>query len=686
MKGVWVVLVLAVVAAGCTSADEWAYRRAQQTATIAAGYALATDVAWEAQAMVTMTADAQRLAIINGHLAETQQAQVVLATEAAYVATQEAGRRFAAETQEARDLAVVQATQAEQRRVTETAAGYVRETAQAQALATAHAARQTEVAVQVTATADAIAAAMLVADRTATATYAVNRSRLTETAAAAVGAAQATSVAAQAEMAHNASQRDTITTQFRAWWVYAEPLIWVGVVMVCVFMGYLFGYDVWRRYLENRVIQRSANGAAPVVIAAGSVINPDLMVLPNVNPAAPVYLPAGMHAQAASDQARVRAIQAMQDQAQSRRLLANMAQNVPAAAPVVGEPVMPDRADWAKFEQWNGQAFLLGVGANEQPVTFDPANTPHLLVAATSGAGKSMTILRPMAAAALSRGYQVVLANDAGGDFAPLGNHPNLIRVGEEPRAIASALTALAAEVDRRSGLLRAEGVSTWSRLAPERRDGPSIMLMLDELVALVRDADAELRRTIWRKLIKITSKGRKMSVVTVIGTTDPTERTLGPEGLTVRDNCSRVALRVLDASVSRVIVSTNGAEALGEDQFMARLGGALRAGVAFHPEDDQLERYVKAAPALTAGEPKWLLQPGDTASLDAVEDEGNARRIRELHTEGMSMRSIEMVVFGYTGGAAHREVAAVLGATVGATGRSGATGADFGQVAAEVE
>ncbi len=671
---------LALLLSGCMSAPEREAYATRQAVTFAADLARATDAAWREHAQATGTAQAQNLAIVSGYLAQTEQAQVVQATEDARQATQAAGTAQAQATVEAAQTAQAQASATAAHEAAQTAEARAQETAQAHAQETQRAWTQTETAMQATGTADAITAAVYVAERTATATYAAGSSQLTATAAVAIGKAQATAVAAAGVLADNAAQRDTLTTGFAAWWRYAGPLLYFLAML-------LLALATYRIFLGNRVIQRQANGAAPVILTGGTVINPDMMILPNLDPRAPVYLPAGMHGQAAQDQAKVRAIQALQEgkgQA-GRRVLASMAPARPEAAPVISSPnQLPAGAPWDKFQTWNGQSFLLGVGADNQPVQFDPLHTPHLLAAATSGAGKSMTILRPMAAAALNRGYQVVLANDAGGDFAPLGAHPNLVRVGEDPAQIAKVLAALAAEVDRRSGILKSAGVSTWNRLEAAQRDGPAIMLMLDELVALVRDAEPDVRRLIWRKLIKITSKGRKMAVTAVIGTTDPTERTLGPEGLTVRDNCSRVALRVLDASVSRVIVSQSGAEALGADQFMARLSGALSVGVAFHPEDEQLRTYMRSQSVPVLPEPRWLEQ----APVEADAEDDRRERILQLVKQGLSLRQVEMEIFGYTGGAAHREIVQACrmtgSATEHATGHMGATATKIGPETAE--
>jgi hypothetical protein len=270
---------------------------------------------------------------------------------------------------------------------------------------------------------------------------------------------------------------------------------------------------------------------------------------------------------------------------------------------------LPDIAPWELLQTWQGQTIPLGVG-KAGPLLLDPLKTPHLLIAATSGAGKTMCGLRPITAAALARGQRVILLNDAGGDFAPLLGHPNLVTVDETPAAIADALESVAAEVGRRSAVLKAAGVSTWSRLSLREagKDDSQIMVVIDELVALATMASPELRRRIWAAAIAITSKGRKMGISFVGATTDPTHRTLGKEGLTVRDNCGRVAFRMRDGSTSQAMFDARGAEGLAENQFLAMLTGEMTRGVAFHPSDDELRAYVQSRPVQPLSE--WRVAP----------------------------------------------------------------------------
>jgi hypothetical protein len=327
--------------------------------------------------------------------------------------------------------------------------------------------------------------------------------------------------------------------------------------------------------------------------------------------------------------------QAMQD---GKALSPNLSESPQT---VIGESIqLPPVAPWNLVDRWHGRSLPLGVGPAGL-ITADPERTPHLLIAGTSGSGKTMTGLRPIAAYALACGYRVILLNDSGGDFAPLQTHINLIIVDQAPSAIAEALEYVAGEVIRRSGVLRAAGASTWLRLPPELRNDPPIMVVIDELVALAITADTRTRERIWRAAINITSKGRKMDVAFLAATTDPTYRTLGREGLIVRDNCGRIAFRTRDESTSRAMLDQGGAERLEENQFLAMLNGSLVRGVAFHPQDEDLANFIDSRPAPALPELTWI--PGEIVETIDVIDLAN--RIRSLWQEKASKRAMARAV-----------------------------------------
>ncbi|MCI0396618.1 MAG: hypothetical protein L0322_17000, partial [Chloroflexi bacterium] len=100
----------------------------------------------------------------------------------------------------------------------------------------------------------------------------------------------------------------------------------------------------------------------------------------------------------------------------------------------------------------------------------------------------------------------------------------------------------------------------------------------------------------------------RKLAMGSIGALTDPTYRVLGT-GLTWREQCNaRLTFRVAKASVSRAVLDTGGAEALGEGEFLAMLGTPdIINGVAPNPRDEELTAYLDNHPIPAVERPEWL-------------------------------------------------------------------------------
>jgi len=477
---------------------------------------------------------------------------------------------------------------------------------------------------------------------------------------------QSTAQAVQAESLALGVERERLTNQVRA------GLPWLGLV-VLVGSVVVFGWWLVRvEALRRRVIEKS--GQMVLLEKNGRTVaydpgrNPGgVMVLDHKGQVSqPMLVDAGMQA---ATTLRDQSVELVKNLPVGRRapeaLLRRSMEPAQVPAPVL-EEVLPEIAPWGALSNWRGRALPVGVAGQGRGIMLDLERTPHLLVAGTSGGGKTMEGLRPLAACAAATGRQVVVLNSAGGDFEPLRAHRLVEIVEGGAGRVVEVLEAAAAEVERRSEVLRGAGVSTWGRL----RDGQGeIVVVVDELVALAWGATGSLRGRIWRAAIHITSKGRKCGVHFIAATTDPTYRTLARPGLIVRDNCGRMVFRVRDRAASMAALDMAGAETLGEHQFL--MGGQdVRRGVAFHPSDEELRAFLSGRAADGAGG-GWL-----AARTTASEPGGQMERIRQMHMEGRSMREIQREVFGYTGGAAYEQVRAVLGGTTeGDTGKNGENG-----------
>ncbi|WP_020016980.1 FtsK/SpoIIIE domain-containing protein [Promicromonospora sukumoe] len=199
-----------------------------------------------------------------------------------------------------------------------------------------------------------------------------------------------------------------------------------------------------------------------------------------------------------------------------------------------------------------GWAVPLGLDADGAPVLLDLVRDgPHLLVAGTTGSGKSELLQTLVLGLALARSpaeLALVLVDFKGGaSLGVCGRLPHVVgRVTDlEPGLAARALTGLRAELRRRERVLAAHGVADVVALAPGVL--PRLVVVIDEFRALADDLPAFLPG-----LLRIAAQGRSLGVHLVLAT----QRPGGAVGPDLRANVSaRIALRVTEPLESRDVV-----------------------------------------------------------------------------------------------------------------------------------
>jgi hypothetical protein len=293
----------------------------------------------------------------------------------------------------------------------------------------------------------------------------------------------------------------------------------------------------------------------------------------------------------------------------------------PSAAPDVPllppPPALPEQASWREFSQWQ-QPNLIPLGADQNgPILWDVDKFPHLFVAGMTGSGKTRRIIWPLASMSLAQGCSAIFVNGHGVDFRPFAGHPNATviegRLSEMPALASSVMAALYDELERREMVLRRHSVSTWSRLPEDAGEPAEILVIVDEFLSLVRSPS--LTRATMRRFmhgaIAITSQGRKFGLRLVFTATSPTERALGKDGLTIRDQCARLCLRVEDEVTSRVVLGGNekGAAQLPPGEFVTSIGGEIRHGVSFAPNENEITEFLVRHPAFELSWPAGLLE-----------------------------------------------------------------------------
>ena len=338
----------------------------------------------------------------------------------------------------------------------------------------------------------------------------------------------------------------------------------------------------------------------------------------------------------------------------------------PSSAPQLIEPELqlPADAPWSILhQQWQGNGLPLGMGANGLLVA-DPEAYPHLLMAGTSGSGKTRFGLRPLITSALASGWQVAIYDRSGLDFLPFQQHPNAHAVLlEDPSHAIDHLALLYEVIQRRFVTLREAGISTWGRLP--HPPAPRILAVMDEFANLADALPTNERRELWRGARMIAAEGRKAGVHLALALQDPTHKSLD---LRIRRNCLPLSFRVKDGDASRVILGAGGAEQLPPRQFLTVMDQLLR-GVAFAPSDDEIRSFLAARPVAPCPAPSWLEAGAVPATTSQPQQHETEQQIRTLLGQGWSLRAVQRELFGYTGGAAYEAVKAVQAQMTAGTG-----------------
>ncbi|MBF0185066.1 MAG: DUF87 domain-containing protein [Magnetococcales bacterium] len=214
-----------------------------------------------------------------------------------------------------------------------------------------------------------------------------------------------------------------------------------------------------------------------------------------------------------------------------------------------------------------------GVSVTGEPVSFDLSQQPHLLVAGTTGSGKSIclhSLLISLLVAVPGDRLNLLLIDPKKVEFAPYGKaNSKRIEVITDIFAASSRLAKLVEEMEARTSILERAGVRD---LAEGRRKGlltlPYIVVFVEELADLVMQApEAE------EHLIRLAQKARASGIHLILATQRPDARTLN--GLLRSNIPSRIALTVQKATESKIILDETGAERLtGSGDMLVRLSG----------------------------------------------------------------------------------------------------------------
>jgi S-DNA-T family DNA segregation ATPase FtsK/SpoIIIE len=236
----------------------------------------------------------------------------------------------------------------------------------------------------------------------------------------------------------------------------------------------------------------------------------------------------------------------------------------------------------------------LGKGIDGNAVWTDIAKMPHVLVAGTTGSGKSgcvNAILSSILMQASPNEVRLVLVDPKQVELNHYENVPHLLTpVVTSPRLAANVLSNLIGEMESRYGIMseaRARNLAELNKVRKKRGEAPlpHILCVIDELADLMMVAPAEVEDSI----IRLAQKSRATGIHLVLATQRPSTDIITG---TIKVNIpSRIAFAVSSQTDSRVILDQGGAEALlGQGDMLFRGAGTsklARVQGAFITEDE---------------------------------------------------------------------------------------------------
>ncbi len=223
----------------------------------------------------------------------------------------------------------------------------------------------------------------------------------------------------------------------------------------------------------------------------------------------------------------------------------------------------------------------LGKGIDGKAVCTDLATMPHVLVAGTTGSGKSgcvNAILSSILMHSSPNEVRLVLVDPKQVELNHYEAVPHLLTpVVTNPKLAANVLQNLIAEMETRYGLMksvRARNIADYNAIQDKAGEPklPHILCVIDELADLMMVAPADVESSI----IRLAQKSRATGIHLVLATQRPSTDIITG---TIKVNIpSRIAFAVSSQTDSRVILDQGGAEALlGQGDMLFRGPGTSK-------------------------------------------------------------------------------------------------------------
>lgn len=242
---------------------------------------------------------------------------------------------------------------------------------------------------------------------------------------------------------------------------------------------------------------------------------------------------------------------------------------------------MREAIDSPEFWKSNGSTVALGKG-----VLLDISKAPHILIAGTTGSGKSVMLHNIIASLLLKNDpetAQFLIVDPKMVEFRYFyQGHPCVQQIITDPADALEALENASSEMMRRYEIMSLQGLRFWN--------GCKLYIVIDEVADLIDTCGKRVEK----QIANIARLGRGAGVHLIVATQHPTAQVLSRQITANLD--TRIALRVDDSTASRLIIREAGAEKLRNkgDAIMRNADGTRFFHGAFIT-DAELEAFAKS-------------------------------------------------------------------------------------------
>ena len=248
----------------------------------------------------------------------------------------------------------------------------------------------------------------------------------------------------------------------------------------------------------------------------------------------------------------------------------------------------------------------IGRDSSGKPVVADIAKMPHMLVAGTTGSGKSVMInsmIMSLLMRTTPKQVRLIMIDPKRVEFSCYNGLPHLyVPVVTEPRQAASALQWAVSEMERRLKVFERAGareIKVYNKMCVSGKLSesenppeplPYLVVIIDELSDLMMVAGKDVEASI----VRIAQLARAAGIHLVIATQRPSANVV--TGLIKSNIDNRVALKVSSGIDSRVILDETGAERLlgNGDMLFKYRGLNMQRVLGCYTSDNEINTVVE--------------------------------------------------------------------------------------------